>query len=283
VQKIILFYKFVPLSDPIMTMRWQKELCENINLRGRVIISKDGINGTLGGELSDLKKYVSKMNRTAEFKKIEYKWSKGSREDFPKLSVKVRQELVTLDPDEQFNPFNSGTALNPAAWHDYVEKHPEVTIIDARNTYESNIGAFKGAIKPDIKTFKQIKKVIEKLPKEKPILTYCTGDVRCEYLSAYMKHKGFKDVYHLEGGIIKYGEKYGHDGTWEGKCYVFDRRMSIAFSERSVDIGKCVHCGENTSLQSNCADSSCNLLFVVCKNCQLKRQTNCDLHRPVNI
>lgn len=277
-QKIILYYKFVRLKDPAMTMRWQRELCERLHVRGRIIVSRHGINGTLGGELDNVKAYVKAMNLVPEFKGIEYKWSHGMRGDFPKLNIKVRDELVTLAPGEAFDVFDKGTPLRPEAWHKYIEEHPDVTIFDARNDYESDIGAFKNAIKPKIKTFKQVKGELDKLPKDKPVLTYCTGDIRCEYLSAYMKHKGFKNVYHLDGGIVKYGEAFGDDGLWEGKCYVFDKRQKIAFSDSSKDIGACVHCAEPTSNQTNCADPTCHRQFVVCEFCDRKQRTTCDRH-----
>jgi UPF0176 protein len=277
-QKIILYYKFAPITDPQMTMRWQRELCTRLNLKGRIIISQHGINGTLGGDIDDVKTYVHEMNVTKEFKAIEYKWSDGKRDDFPRLSIKVRKELVTLAPDEDFNVFDKGTPLRPEAWHKFIDEHPDVPILDARNDYESEIGAFRGAIKPKIKTFKEIKKTLETLPKDQPVMTYCTGDIRCEYLSAYMKHKGFKDVYHLDGGIVKYGEAYGDEGHWEGKCYVFDKRMKIAFSDQSKDVGVCAHCGKPTSEQVNCADLSCNKQYVVCADCQSKERTYCNRH-----
>jgi UPF0176 protein len=283
-QKIILYYKFVPLKDAAMTMRWQRELCGRLNLRGRVIISQHGINGTLGGELKDVKAYVKAMNLTPEFKGTEYKWSDGTREDFPKLSIKVRKELVTLDPDPEdvaFDVFDKGTPLRPAAWKKYLEEHPDAIIFDARNNYESQIGKFKNAITPDIKNFKDVKNELEKLPKDQPVLTYCTGDIRCEYLSAYMKHKGFQDVYHLDGGIVKYGQTFGDDGFWQGKCYVFDKRISVAFNKggKSADIGVCANCGATTSHQENCADNSCNLQFVVCDTCAVDAKVTCGQHQ----
>ncbi len=256
-----------------MAVRWQRELCLRLNLRGRVILSEHGINGTLGGDLEDVKAYVRAMNRTPEFKGIEYKWSDGAREDFPRLSIKVRKELVTLAPEEDFDVFNGGTPLRPEAWHKYIEDHPDAVIFDARNDYESDIGAFKDAIKPKIKRFKDVKQALEKLPKDRPVLTYCTGDIRCEYLSAYMKHKGFEDVYHLEGGIVKYGQRYGDNGHWEGKCYVFDRRMNVAFSDSSKDIGQCVRCSVKTSNHENCANQQCNRLVLLCQTCAADHPT----------
>lgn len=277
-QKIILYYKFVPVSDPVMTMRWQRELCQRLGVKGRIIISHHGINGTLGGDITAVKAYVKAMNVTPEFKDIEYKWSDGTAEDFPKLSVKVRKELVTLEPDEDFDVFDKGTPLRPEQWHAYLEAHPDAIVFDARNAYESQVGKFANAITPDIKTFKDVKAEVAKLPKDQPVLTYCTGDIRCEYLSAYMKHQGFQDVYHLDGGIVKYGEAFGDKGFWQGKCYVFDKRMSIAFSDDAQDIAQCVNCGSATSSQANCSEPACNLQFVVCDSCATRGAVSCRQH-----
>jgi UPF0176 protein len=267
--KIILYYKFVPMPDPTTVMFWQRALCDKLDLKGRVIIAKHGINGTLGGEIKQVKAYVKEMNLHPLFKKIQYKWSDGSADDFPKLSIKVRKELVTLAPDEDFDVYNSTKGLSPKQWHEYLEKHPDALVLDARNSYESDIGAFNGrnVIKPKINTFKEIKIKLNKLPKDKPILTYCTGDVRCEYLSAYMRHKGFGEVYHLDGGIVKYGQKYGDDGHWQGKCTVFDARMKVAFSDKSQDIGECTVCTAKTSRHINCARAECNRLILRCEAC----------------
>lgn len=269
-EKIILYYKFVPVSDPETVKFWQRNLCERLHLQGRIIVSEQGINGTLGGDIKDLKRYTREMNQHPSFKGIQYKWSDGKRDDFPRLSVKVRPELVTLSPDETFDVFGSTRGLKPKQWHEYIEKNPDVLILDARNDYESEIGAFKGknVVKPRIKAFRDIKPELEKLPKDQPILTYCTGDIRCEYLSAYMRYKGFKEVYHLDGGIVKYGQEFKDNGFWEGKCFVFDDRLSIAFSDKAKDIGSCVHCSKNTSNHENCANKACNLFALVCEDCK---------------
>lgn len=268
-QKIILYYKFVPVPDPETAMFWQRNLCERLNLKGRIIISGQGINGTVGGDIADVKMYIRDMNKHPLFKGIQYKWSDGSRDDFPRLSVKVRSELVTLAPEEKFDVFKSTKGLKPKAWHKFLKEHPDTIVLDARNDYESEIGAFNtgNVVRPKIKNFRDIKPELEKLPKDKPILTYCTGDIRCEYLSAYMRHKGFGEVYHLDGGIMKYGEEYKDDGFWDGKCYVFDKRLNVAFSEKSKDIGKCVHCKSSTSNHVNCSNIACNRLVLACENC----------------
>ncbi len=278
-----MFYKFVPVTDPDTVMFWQRNLCERLGIKGRIIISTQGINGTVGGPIEDIKMYIRDMNKHPLFKKIQYKWSDGSAADFPRLSVKVREELVTLAPGEQFDVFNSTKGLKPKAWHEYLAKHPDTILLDARNDYESDIGAFKGknVVKPQIKNFREIKPELDKLPKDQPILTYCTGDIRCEYLSAYMKHKGFDEVYHLDGGIVKYGQEYKDQGHWEGKLFVFDDRMKLAFSEESKDIGSCVHCGGKTSEHINCADVSCNRLILACQNCS-NQTSYCPAHAIIS-
>ena len=269
-EKVILYYKFVAVPDPETVKFWQRNLCERYGLQGRIIVAEQGINGTLGGSIDGLKAYIKEMNVHPLFKKIEYKWSEGSAKDFPRLSVKVRPELVSLAPDEKFDVFNSTKGLRPKQWHEYIQQNPDVLILDARNDYESDIGAFKGnnVVKPKIGAFRDIKKELAKLPKDKPILTYCTGDIRCEYLSAYMKHKGFEEVYHLDGGIGKYGEEYGDKGFWEGKCFGFDERMSIPFSDQAQDIGECWHCQSKTSSYVNCINKQCNKLILLCNNCR---------------
>jgi UPF0176 protein len=268
-EKVILYYKFVPVTDPVSVQFWQRQLCERYGLKGRIIVAEQGINGTLGGQIDGLKAYVKDMNIHPLFKGITYKWSEGLADDFPKLSVKVRPELVTLAPDETFDVFNSSRGLKPKQWHEYMQKNPDTIILDARNDYESEIGAFEGknVVKPKIKAFRDIKKELAKLPKDKPILTYCTGDVRCEYLSAYMQHKGFNEVYHLDGGIVKYGQTFKDGGYWRGKCFVFDRRLNIGFSAASEDVGQCVRCRAATSRHDNCANQRCNALVLLCDTC----------------
>lgn len=272
-QKVILYYKFTPVADPETTVAWQRTLCETHALRGRIIVSEQGINGTLGGELGGVKAYIRAMNLHSRFKDIEYKWSEGRKDAFPKLSVKARDELVTLAPDEPFDPFDRGEALRPAEWHELLAKNPDITLLDARNEYESDIGRFKGAITPPIRTFKEIKETVAQLDPEQPVATYCTGDIRCEYLSAYMKHKGFKHVFHLDGGIVKYGQEFKNDGFWEGKCYVFDRRMNLEFAPESADVGRCIYCEGATSDQANCGGAGCLRQVVVCEDCRTARET----------
>ncbi len=274
-EKIILFYKFTPFSDPLAVSLWQEELCRRLNLKGRIIVAGQGINGTLGGLLTDLKAYKKAQSSVPALRGIDYKWSDGRGSDFPKLSVKVRPELVTLAAEKDFDSFDPATALTPRQWHEYLRKNPQTLVLDARNYYESELGYFEAEnlIRPAIDSFKEIKSVVANLPKNEPVLTYCTGDVRCEYLSAYMLSLGFEKVHHLDGGILKYGQVYGDEGFWRGKCYVFDQRMKVGFSPAAVDLAKCLVCAVKTSDQVNCDD--CNQQLVVCEACQDKTYRHC--------
>lgn len=276
-QKIILYYKFTPITDPEAVRLWQRTLCEKLHLQGRILISKHGINGTLGGEMEGLKTYVKETKQFAGFKGTVFKWSEGGREDFPKLSVKVRNEIVTFGAADELKVDEHGVVgggkhLKPEEVHELVaERGEDVVFFDGRNAYEAQVGKFKNAIVPNTRTTKDFLAELagDKYSdiKDKPVVTYCTGGVRCEILSSLMKNRGFKEVYQIDGGIVKYGEKYGDDGLWEGSLYVFDGRMGVTFSDKAKDIGECVHCQNKTSNYENCANVACNDLVLICEAC----------------
>lgn len=283
--KVILYYKFVPVPDPAMTVRWQKELCNRLGLKGRIIISKHGINGTLGGDIENLREYKREMNRSIMFKGIMYKWSDGTGKEFPRLSIKERPELVAFGvPDEikvdEKGVVGGGKHLKPEQVNKLVADRDDVVFFDGRNAYEAKIGKFKNAVVPDTKTTHDFLTELEGDKyndiKDKPVVTYCTGGIRCEALSALMKNRGFKEVYQIDGGIVKYGEKFGDDGLWEGKLHIFDDRMVHQFSDKAKNIGDCVHCQDKTSRYINCSNVACNRLVLVCENCDMKsRCTDC--------
>ncbi len=276
-----MYYKFVPIDDPETVMHWQRQLCERHGLKGRIIVSSQGINGTLGGPVDGLKAYKKAMNLHSKFKKIMYKWSDGGAADFPKLSVKVRSEIVTFLASDEITVNDSGIVgggqrLKPRQVHELVAtRGDDVVFMDGRNAYEAKVGRFKQAVMPNTKTtrdfIKELDKPSLKKLKNKPIVTYCTGGIRCEILTTLMKNRGFSEVYQIDGGIAKYGEEYKDEGLWEGKMYVFDRRMSVAFSDKSKDIGRCEHCCAKTSDFINCADPSCNDLILVCQQCAMTK------------
>jgi UPF0176 protein len=288
-QKIILYYKFVPISDPEAVRLWQRNLCETLQLKGRIIISKHGINGTLGGEINAVKKYVKETKTYAGFKGMAFKWSDGESDHFPKLSVKVREEIVTFNASDELQVdengvVNGGKHLKPAQVHELVQDRGEdVVFFDGRNSFEAAVGKFKNAVVPSIGHTRDFKKELDDPKydaiKNKPVVTYCTGGIRCEVLSALMIQRGFKEVYQIDGGIVKYGETYGDEGLWEGSLYVFDDRMGHKFTDKAKDIGECIHCQGKTSNYENCANLACNDLVLICENCQKK--TYCVKCTPV--
>lgn len=278
-QKVLLYYKFTPLSDPEAVTLWQKALTNSLNLKGRILVSRHGINGTVGGELEDLKAYIKTTKQHPGFKDIVFKWSDGSREDFPRMSVRTRRELVGFkNSDDEFDVdengvIGGGVHLKPKQVHELIEKYgDDVVFFDGRNAHEAKIGKFKNAIVPNTNTSRDFIAELESNKyddiKNKKVITYCTGGVRCEVISAMMKKRGFTDVYQVDGGIVKYGEAYGDDGLWEGSLRVFDKRMTVDFSDHTKTIGRCTHCEEPTSNFENCAFANCNDLVLICAACK---------------
>jgi len=275
--KVILYYAFTPISDTAVIKVWQKFLCQSLNLKGRIIISPQGINGVLGGDIDDLKKYIRQSRSYEGFAKMKFKWSDGTGNDFPKLSVKVRPELVAFgNPDEikvdKNGVIGGGKHLKPSEVDELVSKRgDDVVFFDGRNSFEAQVGRFKNAVVPDTATTRDFVSEIESGKydhlKDKPIVTYCTGGIRCEVLSAVMKTRGFKEVYQIDGGIITYGNEIGDDGLWEGALHTFDNRMSLKFSERSKSIGQCEDCSGAATRFYDCPKVPCNALNLLCAKC----------------
>ncbi|WP_431279024.1 rhodanese-related sulfurtransferase [Leifsonia poae] len=280
--KIILYYAFTPLPDPDAVRLWQRDLCESLGLRGRILLSADGMNGTLGGDLRALKRYLRKTKDYPAFKNLDVKWSEGTgldddgrSLDFPRLSVKVRDEIVSFGAPGELQVDASGvvgggTKLDPAALHSLVAERDDVVFFDGRNRFEAEIGRFRDAVVPDVSNTREFVAELDSGRydhlKDKAVVTYCTGGIRCEVLSGLMKSRGFGEVYQLDGGIVRYGETFGDDGLWDGSLYVFDGRGSMDFSDHTEVIGHCVVCGTASKRMRNCADPSCREQLVVCEN-----------------
>ncbi len=275
--KIILYYGFAPVADPKAVMLWQKTLCAALNLKGRILISEHGINGTLGGDMEDLKKYCRATKEYPGFGKIDFKWSDGTGNDFPRLSVKARKELVAFTTPNEIEVaksgiVNGGKHLKPHQVNQLVEERgDDVVFFDGRNAFEAKIGKFKNAVVPDVQTTHDFIAELESGKydhlKDKPIVTYCTGGIRCEILSAVMINRGFQEVYQIEGGIVRYGERYRDKGLWEGSLYVFDGRMNVDFSDEAKTIGVCECCGGATKEFRNCKNLGCKDLVLLCDSC----------------
>ncbi|WP_350270501.1 rhodanese-related sulfurtransferase [Brevibacterium sp. CBA3109] len=284
--KIVLFYVFTPLADPEAVKLWQHTLADSLGLTGRVIVSKDGINATIGGDIFDVKQYVRATRSYEPFRKADIKWSNGEGDDFPRLSVKVRPELVTFGTDDEITVTETGVEgggehLKPGALHKLLdERGDDVVFFDGRNAMEAQIGKFRDAIVPETDTTKDFLAEIESGKyddlKGKPVVTYCTGGIRCEVLSVLMKNRGFEEVYQLDGGIVRYGETFGNTGYWDGSLYVFDKRMHVEFGDGAESIGHCVSCEKATPNFVNCANLDCRLQYLRCEDCTEKnRQPYC--------
>ncbi|MCB1274536.1 MAG: rhodanese-related sulfurtransferase [Leucobacter sp.] len=293
--KILLFYAFAPLADPEAVRLWQHELCVSLGLRGRIIVSPHGINATVGGELDACKRYVRRTRAYAPFAGIDVKWSDGTGfepaaeeplhgtdraprwrriVDFPKLSVKVRDELVAFGiPDETTvdarGVVGGGERLSPEAVNALVAaRGDEIVFFDGRNAWEAEIGRFAGAVVPEVRTTHGFIDEIDRGAfdhlKQRPVVTYCTGGIRCEILSAAMLERGFAEVYQLDGGIVRYGEAFGNDGLWQGSLAVFDGRESIDFAPNAEVLGRCVACGAASNRLSDCSSPDCRARYVTC-------------------
>ena len=291
--RVLLFYCFTPLPDPEAIRLWQRELCERLGLRGRILVSEHGINATVGGELKACKQYVKILKSYAPFKGVDMKWSEGTgldasgmSKDFPRLVVKARPEIVSfgapgeLKVDES-GVVNGGIHVRPDEVEALIEKHPDLVFFDGRNQVEAEIGRFKDAIVPDTETTHDFVTLLDSgvfdYLKKTPILTYCTGGIRCEVLSALMKSRGFEQVYQLSGGIVRYGEQFGNSGRWAGSLTVFDNRETITFGPDTEIIGVCYGCGAPAGELHNCDDLACQRRLVTCTTCWDK-PVRCDVH-----
>lgn len=277
--EIIIFYKYTLIRDPERFMRFHKELCILLRLTGRVLIAKEGINGTLEGKPEAIRAYEERMRKEdgsvgthGDFSDLWFKHSPGTGSAFPKLKVKVRDEIVTLglgkegdiDPNQV-----TGTHLKPEQLKEWLTEGVDVTIIDMRNGYEYNVGHFAGSINPKLENFRDLAETLPKLEhlKEKKVLTVCTYGVRCEKASGFLKQQGFKDVYQLDGGIGSYMKKYpGQD--FNGSLFVFDNRMLERFTDEYQVVGECERCGKKSEAITNCTNKDCHRKMVICDACQ---------------
>ena len=273
--EVLLYYKYVRLDDPDRYAKEHKELCTDLALRGRILIAKEGLNGTVSGTVENCRKYREAMDADPLTEAIAWKIDPEDGHVFPKLSIKVRDEVVTLELGaEDLHPQDlTATHLNPAEWREAM-KEENVVILDARNDYEWEIGRFEGAILPEVPSFKDLPKWVRDHRKElegKKILTYCTGGIRCEKFSGFLLQEGFEDVYQLDGGIVTYGKDEEVKGEgYEGECYVFDERLSVPVN-RTGDakiVSQCRNCGVPSIRYRNCAWMPCNAQFLLCEDCE---------------
>jgi UPF0176 protein len=275
--KIILFYKYVDIEYPKSVMKQQRTLCEELDLKGRILLAHEGINATLGGSSEAIEQYKAYMDNHELFGNIDFKESPGSAADFPRLRVIEKNEIVYLGLDtKQVSAHNGGIHLTPEQAHALMTENPEdLVILDARNNYESRVGTFTNSLTPDIDTFREFPEYVDKNLdefKDKKVLMHCTGGIRCERASTYLKQKGVaSEVYQIEGGIHRYTEQYP-EGFFRGKNYVFDARVTVRINDDVLS--KCDLCEIPCDEYTNCIYTLCNKHFIACAPCT-EQMNNC--------
>ena len=281
--QILLYYKYTQIENPIHEMREQRRLCEKLGLIGRIIIATEGINGTVEGLVSNTEKYIEEMSKDPRFSDIQWKKSVGIGEAFPKLSVKVREEIVSMHLHENdIKPWSvTGKYLAPEELHEWFATKQEFFIVDMRNDYEHQSGYFEGSILPPLTNYRDLPKLLPLLKdlENKKIVTVCTGGVRCEKASGFLVNNGFSDVYQLQGGIVSYMEKYPNE-HFKGKLYVFDQRILMGFNTDKVEhqvVGKCEKCEAKSEHYINCDTIGCHRHFILCESCIEKYGQICPL------
>ncbi|NNE93199.1 MAG: rhodanese-related sulfurtransferase [Verrucomicrobiales bacterium] len=271
--RVLLYYRYVEIAEPEEYASAHRELCESLELNGRILIGKEGINGTVSGTVEQTNRYIEAMNSDPKTSEMDFKIDPCDGHVFPKLSIKIRDEIVTLGR-EDLNPNEiTGNRLSPREFFEAMQEENAI-VIDGRNNYESDIGRFKGAVCPDVENFRDfpdwLAEHTESL-KGKKILTYCTGGIRCEKLSGLIRESGFDDVAQLDGGIINYShdpETQGRD--FEGLCYVFDERVAVEVNHTDTReiVSTCKHCGEKCARYRNCGWPKCNAQTFICEACE---------------
>ena len=241
-------------------------MCQRLGLRGRILVGSEGINGTVAGPQTSTDAYQAGLRAYPEFSDIVFKISSAEKSPFPRFEIKVRPEIVTLGADETLDPNMQGAPHLPSAEFKRMIEEEDVVLFDVRNRYESEVGRFKGAITPAIENFRELPQALSQYEelKDKTVLMYCTGGIRCEKASALFRQAGFKRVFQLEGGIVTYGEQVGSE-HWEGDCFVFDERMMIPIGDSVAKppVGRCAHTGVPTRNVINCLHDPCHRIFLV--------------------
>lgn len=274
--QILLYYKYIHIENPTEIMDWQRSLCSELGLKGRIIIANEGINGTLEGTTENTEKYIVAMNNHPLFGDIHWKKSEGTGNAFPRLSVKVRNEIVSLHlGGEDFNPADfTANHLNPAELQQWYDEDKEFYVVDMRNDYELEVGKFDKTVFPGLENFRDLSKKLDTISdlKDKTVVTVCTGGVRCEKASGYLLKKGFKDVHQLNGGMVSYMKEFPGK-HFRGSLYTFDNRTTMTFDkpEEHDTIGRCHGCKQPSENYGNCGYILCNKHMIVCPGCIHKK------------
>ncbi|HVD97041.1 MAG TPA: rhodanese-related sulfurtransferase [Cytophagaceae bacterium] len=273
---VLLYYCYAKIDAPEQFREEHHRLCLDLNLRGRIIVAGEGLNGTVSGLVEDCEKYMTAVHADPRFAKTDFKVDYSDKMAFQKMHVRVKPEIVHSSL-KHIKPYErTGIHLEPEEFKQMKDQE-DVIILDVRSNYEHGVGKFKNAVTLDIDNFRDFPAKIKELEqyKDKKVLTYCTGGIKCEKASAFLLENGFENVYQLHGGIIKYGMEAGGE-DFDGKCYVFDNRVVIDVNNvNPTIISKCYVCGNINDRMVNCANSECNIHVPICEDCGWKLEGAC--------
>ncbi len=279
-RRVVSFYRYVILEDPPTLRNELFAEWQGLGVLGRIYLATEGINAQLSVPEPNFAKFQELLYARPEFKDVPFKIGVEQKDDaFWKLTVKVRKQIVADGlPAHEYDVTNVGTHLSAREWNE-LASDPEVVVVDMRNGYESAIGRFEGAVCPPSQTFKEELPLVKeelKGKEDKKVMLYCTGGIRCEKASAYLKHHGFQNVFQLHGGIIDYKhqiEREGLESKFKGKNFVFDHRLSERIT--ADVLGQCFNCGTACDDYTNCQNMECNRLFIQCPDCREKMKNAC--------
>lgn len=278
--QVLLYYQYVTIEDPEAFSAEHLAFCKELGLKGRILVATEGINGTVSGSIEQTEAYMKAMHADERFKDTVFKIDEADKHAFKKMHVRPRSELVNLSLEDDINPKEqTGNYLAPKEFFEQMQDENTV-IIDARNDYEYEIGHFRGAIKPDIRTFRELPEWVrnnKEMLEGKKLLTYCTGGIRCEKFSGWLKREGFEDVSQLHGGIVSYGKDPEVQGElWDGQCYVFDERLTVPINQKEhVVVGRDHFDGEPCERYVNCANPECNKQIIASEENEHKYMRGC--------
>lgn len=245
--RVVAFYRFVKVAEPALHQAALKALKDQYDLCGTILIAPEGLNGTIASSDAGIDAVIDYLDQHFQLRQGQVKYSTAAEEPFQRYKVRLKKEIITMRQPDADPTKLVGTYVEPKDWNDLIAD-PEVVLIDTRNVYETKLGIFKGAIDPKIDVFTQLPDFVEKNldpAKHKKVAMFCTGGIRCEKASSYMLAQGFENVYHLKGGILKYLEDIPSDqSTWEGECFVFDKRTGIEHGLNEGQATTCFACRE---------------------------------------
>lgn len=239
------FYKFVKVEDPQLLKVQLQELGNRYSLCGTILVATEGINSTVAAAPENMRQFILNLRADSRFSDLEIKTSASEEKPFYRFKVRLKKEIVTLGVPE-VDPVNEvGTYIPPRQWNQLIAD-PDVVVVDTRNDYEYSIGHFKGAVDPNTQSFRQFPNWVERNLKDKKkqkVAMYCTGGIRCEKATALLRQQGFEEVYHLQGGILKYLEEIEPENSlWQGSCFVFDNRVALKHGLEESDYINCPGC-----------------------------------------